>query len=109
VAAGEDLLKQLHDECDRELLEEAMARVRLRVQPHTWQAFVLTALEGQSGAEVAARLRLKVGTVWVARSKVQKMLHDEVRRLEGDGEPRNGAPLSPEPRRAGLLPVSQDA
>jgi RNA polymerase sigma-70 factor (ECF subfamily) len=109
VAAGEDLLKQLHDECDRELLDEAMARVRLRVQPHTWQAFVLTALEGQSGAEVAARLGLKVGTVWVARSKVQKMLHDEVRRLEDDGEPRSGGSLSPAPPRASLLPVPQGA
>src|SRR5690242_3269327 len=38
-AAGTDLLQRLEEECDRELLEEAMARVRLRVQPHTWQAF----------------------------------------------------------------------
>lgn len=81
-AAGDDLLKHLDEECERELLEEAMARVRLRVQPHTWQAFLLTAVEGKSGAEVAEQLQLKVGTVWVARSKVQKMLHEEVCRLE---------------------------
>jgi DNA-directed RNA polymerase specialized sigma24 family protein len=60
-----------------------MARVRLRVQPHTWQAFQLLALEGRSGAEVAAQLNMKVATVFVARSKVQKMIQEEVRQLEG--------------------------
>ena len=33
-----------------EMLELATERVRLRVEPHTWDAFRLTALEGQSGA-----------------------------------------------------------
>lgn len=80
--AGDDLVKALEEECDRELLDEAMVRVRLRVQPHTWQAFVLTALDGHAGADVAKQLGMKVGTVYVARGKVQKMLQDEVRRLE---------------------------
>src|SRR5262249_18429948 len=80
-AAGEDLVKQLDEECERELLDQAMVRVRLRVQPHTWQAFVLTALENESGAAVAARLGMQVGAVYVARSKVQKMLQEEVQRL----------------------------
>jgi hypothetical protein len=31
---------------------------------------------------------MKVATVFVARSKVQKMLHDEVRQLEGCGRGR---------------------
>jgi RNA polymerase sigma-70 factor (ECF subfamily) len=84
ATAGDDLLRHLEEECERELLEAAMLRVRLRVQPHTWQAFVLTAVEGKSGAEVAGHLNLKVGTVWVARSKVQKMLQEEVHRLEED-------------------------
>src|SRR5262245_17967310 len=80
--AGEDFLRQMDEECERELLEEAMAHVRLRVQPHTWEAFVLTALEGKSGAEVAERLKMNVGTVLVARSRVQKLLQEEVRRIE---------------------------
>jgi len=82
-AAGDDLLRHLEEECERELLEAAMVAVRPRVQPNTWEAFVLTAVEGKSGAEVAEQLNMKVGTVWVARSKVKKMLQDEVRRLEG--------------------------
>ena len=81
-AAADDLLQVLDAECERELLDEAMACVQLRVQPHTWMAFQLTALEDIAGAEVASRLGMQVGTVYVARGKVQKMLQEEVRRLE---------------------------
>jgi RNA polymerase sigma-70 factor (ECF subfamily) len=83
IPARDHLVEQLDEEFGRELLEEAMARVRLRVQPHTWEAFRLLALERLTGADVAARLNMKVATVFVARSKVQKMVQEEVRRLEG--------------------------
>jgi RNA polymerase sigma-70 factor (ECF subfamily) len=82
VAAGDSLVEHLDDEFARELLDEASARVRLRVQPHTWEAFRLLAIEGQSGAAAALKLNMKVATVFVARSKVQKMIEEEVRRLE---------------------------
>ena len=59
------------------MLAEAQARVRQRVEPHTWEAFRLTALDGLSGAEAAGRLGLKVATVYKAKSKVQQMLHEE--------------------------------
>jgi RNA polymerase sigma-70 factor (ECF subfamily) len=67
-------------------LEEAFAkvRVRLRVAPHTWEAFRLMALEGVPVAAVAARVRMQVAMVYVAKSKVQKMLREEIRRLEMD-------------------------
>jgi hypothetical protein len=55
---------------------------RLRVEPRTWDAFHLLAIEGRSGAEVARHLEMKVATVFVARSKVQRMLREEVMRLE---------------------------
>jgi RNA polymerase sigma-70 factor (ECF subfamily) len=58
--------------------------VRQRVTPRTWEAFERTALQGQSGAEVGAALGMKVATVFVARSKVQKMLQEELRKLESD-------------------------
>ncbi len=82
LAAREDLVRQLEEEFDRELLEEAMARVRLRVAPQTWQAFALTALEGLSGADAAARIPMQVAQVFVAKRRVQKMLREEVARLE---------------------------
>ena len=40
------------------------------------------ALEGLPVAEVAARVHLQVAMVYVAKSKVQKMLQEEIRRLE---------------------------
>jgi RNA polymerase sigma-70 factor (ECF subfamily) len=83
VQARDALVDELDEEFARELLDEAMARVRLRVQPHTWQAFQMLAVEGRSGAEAAEQLNMKVATVFVARSKVQKMLQEEVRKLEG--------------------------
>jgi RNA polymerase sigma-70 factor (ECF subfamily) len=83
VEARDDLAGLLEAELDRELLEEAMARVRLRVEARTWDAFRLTALEGLSGAEAAGRVGMEVATVFKAKSKVQKMLQDEVRKLDG--------------------------
>src|SRR5262249_42350851 len=52
--AREDLLRRIEDEFDLELLEVAMARVRGRVEPGTWEAFRLTALEGVVRAARAA-------------------------------------------------------
>lgn len=82
VAARDDLVGRLEAEFDRELFEEATLRVRLRVEPRTWDAFRMMALEGRSGAEVAAQLGMKVATVFVAKSKVQKMLREQIRLLE---------------------------
>jgi RNA polymerase sigma-70 factor (ECF subfamily) len=82
VEAGDDLVQRLNEQFDQELLAEAQARVQQRVEAHTWEAFRLTAVEGKSGAEVAAQLGLQVAMVYVAKSRVQKMLQEEVARLE---------------------------
>jgi RNA polymerase sigma-70 factor (ECF subfamily) len=84
LEARDDLVRQLGEEFDRELLEEAMRRVERQVAPHHWQAFRLTALENLSGAEAAQRLGMKVATLFTTKSKVQKLIQEEVRRLEGD-------------------------
>ena len=83
--ARDDLLQHLEQEFDREILDEAMHRVRLRVAPQTWQAFWLTAVEGLSGADAAERIPMQVAQVYVAKRRVQKMLQDEVTKLEGPG------------------------
>jgi RNA polymerase sigma-70 factor (ECF subfamily) len=85
LEARDDLIERLDEQFDRELLEEASVRVRLRVEPHTWEAFRLTAVEGMAGAAVAERLGIKVATVFKAKSKVQRMLREEIGRLEGSG------------------------
>ena len=82
IEAREDLVRQLDEEFDREVLEEAMARVRARVTPKTWRVFELTAQEGRSGAETAEALGMTVAAVFVARGRVQKLLQEVVRQLE---------------------------
>jgi RNA polymerase sigma-70 factor (ECF subfamily) len=82
VEAREDLAQKLERAFDLELLEAAKVRVRLRVAPHTWEAFRLAALEGLPVAEVAARVRMQVAMVYVAKGKVQKMLQEEIEKLE---------------------------
>lgn len=82
VEAREDLTRKLEEAFDLELLEAAKVRVRLRVAPHTWDAFHLMAFEGVSVVEVAARVNLQVAMVYVAKSKVQKMLQEEIEKLE---------------------------
>lgn len=87
AAAGADLEQRLHEEYERELLEQATVFVRQRVEPRTWEAFRLLALEGLSGIEVAARLEMKIDAVFVARSRVLKLLREEVSFL--DSQPAN--------------------
>ena len=82
IEARDDLVEHLNHEFDQEILQEAMTRVQERVERRTWDAFCLTALEGLSGAAAAERLAMKVGTVFKAKSKVQKMLQDEISKLE---------------------------
>jgi RNA polymerase sigma factor (sigma-70 family) len=82
--AHSDLEKQLEDGFNHELFEMAMNCVKNRVQPDTWKAFHLTAIEGLSGAAAAAKLQIPVGSVFVAKHRVQKMLQEEVRLLKNE-------------------------
>jgi len=90
----EGLLARLGEAYDTELVAIAMAEVKTRVRPHTWQAFELLAIEHHSGADVAAMLNIEVNTAYVARRKVQRMIREIVERIEG--------PLAP-PRANGNL------
>jgi RNA polymerase sigma-70 factor (ECF subfamily) len=85
LEARDDLEQRLEGAFDLELLQLATEQVRQRVAPHTWEAFQLTAVDGLSGAEAAARLGVPVASVFKAKSNVQKMLQEEIARLEGVG------------------------
>ena len=82
LQARDELTQRLQDTFDQELLELATASVRARVEERTWEAYRLTALEGLSGAETAARLGMQVGTVYKAKSKVHAMLQDTLRQMQ---------------------------
>lgn len=83
VEARDDLEQGMAEAFDLELLELATGRVRGRVEERTWEAFRLTALEGLSGAEAAARLGMPVASVFKAKSNVQKLLQAEIAEMEG--------------------------
>jgi RNA polymerase sigma-70 factor (ECF subfamily) len=84
VEAREDLILKLEEAFDFELLEAAKVQVRLRVAPQTWEAFRLVAIEGLSATEAADNVHMQVAMVYVAKSKVQKMLREEIQKLEAD-------------------------
>jgi RNA polymerase sigma factor (sigma-70 family) len=84
IEARDDLIQKLEEAFDFELLEAAKVQVRLRVAPHTWEAFQLMAIEGRPVAEVADKVQMQVAMVYVAKSKVKKMLQEEIQKLEAD-------------------------
>jgi RNA polymerase sigma factor (sigma-70 family) len=83
VAARDDLAAWMEGAYERELLDQALLRVRPRVHQQTWEAFRLTTYEGLSGAEVASRLGMAITSVYKARSNVRKLLEAEVDLLDG--------------------------
>ncbi|MCY2995950.1 MAG: sigma-70 family RNA polymerase sigma factor [Planctomycetota bacterium] len=76
----EELTQALGDEVERELSRSRAAcdQIKGRVQPHVWQAFWWTAVEGRAGNEVAELLGIKVASVFVYKNRVIKMLRQEV-------------------------------
>lgn len=82
VESRDELLKRIEEEFDLELVEIAVARVREGVEPATWDAFRMTAIDGLPAAQVARALGKQVATVYVARQNVQRMLRAELAALE---------------------------
>lgn len=68
----------------RELFRLAATGVKSSVKPETWQAFWLTAVQQKSVEQAAAELKLSVGAVYIARSRVLARLRAEVQRWEDD-------------------------
>jgi RNA polymerase sigma-70 factor (ECF subfamily) len=81
----EDLAQTLEDAIDQDLqlAPELAARVKARVRaPHNWQAFWLTAIEGQPAKEVAEKLGMSIAAVYVAKKRVGDMLNAEGARFK---------------------------
>ena len=68
----------------RTMANQAMERVKGEFQAATWNAFIQTAVEGRTPAQVASRLGLSVGAVYVAKSRVIARLRQEIERMQGD-------------------------
>jgi RNA polymerase sigma-70 factor (ECF subfamily) len=80
--ARDDLVARLEQQFDQELMEEALARVRLRVEPHNWEAFRLTAWEGMPADGAAQQLGIRVTAVFKAKSRILQLLREEIAKLE---------------------------
>jgi RNA polymerase sigma-70 factor (ECF subfamily) len=75
-AAAEELAGQLSAELE-EHAQRAVTLVRGRVEPHTWQAFWLTAIEQMPPGDVARRLGMTYSAVCMAKRRVGLMLREE--------------------------------
>jgi RNA polymerase sigma-70 factor (ECF subfamily) len=80
--ARTDLERRLATEYDLQLLELARARVRGRVDPKTWAAYLETAEGVTPPAEAARKLGVSVGSVYQAKFNVIQLLKREIVRLE---------------------------
>lgn len=64
------------------LLQHAMLIVKQRVRPSTWNAFYRTAWLDEPVAVVAAQLDMPEYLIYSAKFRVQKLIQEEVRKLE---------------------------
>ncbi len=83
VEAREDLAARVEATFDKELLEMALVRAKERVAETTWQAFKLSALDEVAPQTVADQLGVRVSQVYLAKHRVQKLVQEEIRALEG--------------------------
>jgi RNA polymerase sigma factor (sigma-70 family) len=68
-------------EWERNLLEAALEKVKLRVSPAQFEIFFLHVLKERSVKEVAATLEISTGQVYLARHRVGRLLKSEVQRI----------------------------
>jgi RNA polymerase sigma-70 factor (ECF subfamily) len=68
-------------EYQQHLFRLAAAQIQKNFSATTWQAFWRTAVEGASGAAVAAELGISVGAVYVARSRVLARLIEVIQQM----------------------------
>jgi RNA polymerase sigma-70 factor (ECF subfamily) len=69
-------------EWEERIVAWACAQIRQDVSEATWQAFWRTAIEGQSGKQVAADLELTIAAVYHARSRVLARLRELVQSVQ---------------------------
>ena len=85
LAESQDLQSEhIEREYRQAIFEQAAAQVRQAVLPQTWQAFVMSTIEDIAFQEVADRLNMTVGAVYIARSRVIARLRQAVQLLEAE-------------------------
>ncbi len=59
-------------------------RVRPEFRETTWQAFWHTAVEGKEMSAVALELKISVGAIYIARSRITARIRQEIQAVEGE-------------------------
>ncbi len=81
TVALDDLTTSLEREAARELIEVAKVRVKSRVSKSSWEAFALMTFEEIPGDQVALKLGMTLGSVYVVTCRVKKQFQIEVRQI----------------------------
>lgn len=82
IPAQSDFVERIERAFDLELLDQAKQAVKERVAPHTWRAFELCETSDLTVDQIAEQTGMQVATFYVAKSKVIKMLQEELAKLE---------------------------
>ena len=87
MTAEEDDHTQWDLEYERRLFDWAAEKCRSEFQDTTWQAFWMTAVENQTASSAAETLKLSVGAVYVAKSRVTARLRQVIDHVVDEGIP----------------------
>lgn len=79
-----DMEAQWELEHRRRMFEWASAQIRENYDPHTWQAFERVALRQEEAGAVAEDLGMKLGAVYVAKSRITAKLRETIESVAGE-------------------------
>lgn len=65
-------------QCDWQLFLQAADRVRVDFRENTWDAFWGNVVEGSSAKKVAVKLKISVGAVYIAKSRVLQAIREQL-------------------------------
>jgi len=68
-------------EYQREVFHIAAKIVQTEFEPRTWEAFWMSAVDESPAHEIAKKLAISNGAVYIAKSRVMARLRDEVQRI----------------------------
>ena len=71
-------------ELRREVFRWAADKIRDEFRPITWDAFWLTAVEGQQIDHVADKLEISCGAIYAARSRIMRRLKEKVAEFDDE-------------------------
>lgn len=67
-----------------DVLRRALALIKADFEPHTWQAFLLAAVEGEAARTIAERLQMSLDAVYQAKARVLRRLREELAGLQDE-------------------------